>query len=311
MSEPARKVLRIGMVGLDTSHAVAFTRLLHDEGHPFHVPGGRVTVAFPGGSPDFELSASRVGRFTREMAETFGVRIVSSPEEAAEKSDAVMLEAADGRVHLGLFRRIVPYGKPVFIDKPLAVSFRDAQEIVGLARWHRVPIMSCSSLRFAEGLTKRSASCGDKPPVIGADAYGPMPFQPTQPGYFWYGIHAAEMLFAILGKGCLQVRTIAAGDHDVIVGCWADGRIGTVRGNRAGNHAFGALIHRADRSRLVEPPADPMPLYASLLERVMEMFRTGRPGLDLDETLQIIRFLEAANESRTSGGKIVRLSNVT
>jgi len=41
-----------------------------------------------------------------------------------------MLESADGRVHPEQFRRIAPYGKPVFIDKPLAVSVRDAEEIL-------------------------------------------------------------------------------------------------------------------------------------------------------------------------------------
>ena len=354
MSESARherKTLSIGMVGLDTSHAVAFTRLLHDENHPHHVPGGRVVCAFPGGSPDFELSISRVGRFTREMAEDYGVRIVESPERVAESCDAVMLEAADGRAHLELFRRIAPYGKPVFIDKPLAASARDAEEILRLAELHRVPVMSSSALRFADGLDRRAgggadaaiaaraaggpastgngsvrdasrlpadgdASAGNTsdagtevPPVIGADVFGPMPFQPPQPGYFWYGIHTAEMLYAILGPGCAQVSAVAAGDHDLIVGTWADGRIGTVRGNRAGNDAFGALIHRRERVDLVEPPSDLMPLYAALLARVLEMFRTGRPAVDPRETLEIIRFLEAANESRESGGKWIRIGS--
>lgn len=343
-----RRTLAIGMVGLDTSHAVSFTRLLHDERHPHHVPGGRVVCAWPGGSSDFELSISRVGRFTREMAETFGAEIVASPEEVAERCDAVMLLAADGRTHPGLFRRIAPYGKPVFIDKPLAVSSRDAEEILRLAERHRVPVMSCSSLRFALGPERwagggvdsataprasgspasdgsgparsagRTSADGDAAAeeasiygaddaVTGADVFGPMPFQPPQPGYFWYGIHAVEMLYAVFGPGCAEVSAIAAGDHELIVGVWADGRIGTVRGNRTGSGAFGALIHHGDRRDLVEPPADYMLLYAALLGRVLELFRTGRPAVAPHETFEIIRFLEAANESRAADGKIVRL----
>jgi len=309
VSEPGgigAKTLNIGMVGLDTSHAVAFTRLLHDASHPHHVPGGRVVCAWPGGSPDFELSYSRVGRFTREMEEEFGVRIVDTPEQVAERCDAVMLEAADGRTHLELFRRIAPCGKPVFIDKPLAVTARDAEEIMRLAERYGVPVMSCSALRFTDGLVPAASAEGDAH-VTGADVFGPMPFSPPTPGYFWYGIHAAEMLFAILGAGCDRVSAVGVGDHDLIVGTWADGRIGTVRGNRAGQNAFGALIHRADRVLFVEPPADLMPLYAGLLRRVLELFRTGRPEVDARETLGIIRFLEAANESRKSGGKPIRL----
>lgn len=369
MSESAVKApgaLSIGMIGLDTSHAVAFTRLLHDADHPHHVPGGRVVCAWPGGSPDFELSISRVERFTREMAEEFGVRIVETPEQVAERCDAVMLEAADGRAHLELFRRIAPYGKPVFVDKPLAAGVRDAEEILRLAERYGVPIMSCSALRFAGGLAS-AGGCGgetvrcvggepaadagadaaalsdvgggadanalsdacssglsadessdvgtfgvpsDGSPVVGADVFGPMPFQPPLPGYFWYGIHAVEMLYAIIGPGCEQVSATAVEDHDLIVGTWADGRIGTVRGKRAGFDAFGALIHRADRIDFVEAPADLMPLYAAMLLRVLEMFRTGRPAVGAEETLEIIRFLEAANASRVSGGKIIRIGMV-
>jgi len=43
---------------------------------------------------------------------------------------------------------------------------------------------------------------------------------------------------------------------------------------------------------------------------VLEMFRTGRPAVGADEMLEIIRFLEAANESRESGGKWIRIGMV-
>lgn len=300
--------ISIGIVGLDTSHVSAFTKLLNDESQPYHVPGGKVTVAFPGGSPDFELSASRVEGYTQELSRDYGVRIVDSPEQVAEQCDAILLESVDGRVHLEQFRRIVKYGKPVFIDKPFTVSSKEAQEIVRLAQQHQVPIMSSSSLRYSEELVKQLApEAAEGQPVIGADTYGPMAIQPTQPGYFWYGIHSVEMLYAIFGKGCEEVRAFATEDHDVIVGRWADGRIGTVRGNRKGNNGFGATIHRADRSIHVDASASAKPYYASLLEQVMDMFRTGRPSLDIEETLEIIRFIEAANESRESGGNPVKL----
>ena len=42
--------LKIGMIGLDTSHAVAFTKLLNDPNNPFHVTGGKVMMACPVGS---------------------------------------------------------------------------------------------------------------------------------------------------------------------------------------------------------------------------------------------------------------------
>src|SRR5687767_9815806 len=51
------KVIRLGMIGLDTSHVIAFTRYLND---PKNNTGCRVVAGYPGGSPDFKSSASRV-----------------------------------------------------------------------------------------------------------------------------------------------------------------------------------------------------------------------------------------------------------
>lgn len=198
--------LKIGMIGLDTSHVVAFTKLLNRPENEYHVPGGRVVVAFPGGSPDMELSHSRVKGFTEQMRDKFSVEIVDSPKAVAEKCDAILLESVDGRVHLEQFREIASYGKPVFIDKPFAISSNDALEMVQLAKRYRTPLMSASALRCAENLTNTLAKLEGKD-ILGADTYGPLALEEHH-GLFWYGIHTAEMLFRILGKGCKQVTVI-------------------------------------------------------------------------------------------------------
>src|SRR5690606_19431719 len=96
--------IKIGMIGLDTSHVIAFTKLLNDSKHDHYVPGGEVVIAFPGGSDDMEFSYSRVKGFTSEMRDDFGIKIVQTPEEVAEVCDAILLESVDGRVHLEQFR---------------------------------------------------------------------------------------------------------------------------------------------------------------------------------------------------------------
>lgn len=292
--------IRIGIIGIDSSHAPALTQLLHEKDHPFHITGGKVTVAYPGGSPDFEMSYSRIAGFTEQLRDYYGVQIVDSPEEVAANCDAILLTSVDGRIHLEQFRRVAAYRKPIFVDKPMTVSSVEAREMVALAREYGIPFMSCSSLRYAEELrlALQESEIGE---VIGVDCYGPMALQPTQPGLFWYGVHTTEMLFKSLGKGCLKVTATTTEDHDVITGVWSNGSIGTIRGNRKGNTQFGALIHREARSQFIDVYKHPKPYYASLLERIMAMFVTGVPDIDAEETLQIIRFMEAANESRETG----------
>ncbi|WP_042462027.1 Gfo/Idh/MocA family protein [Neobacillus dielmonensis] len=294
--------LKIGMIGLDTSHAVAFTKLLNDHTSPFHVKGGTVVMAYPGGSFDFALSYSRISGITKEV-EQYGVQIVETIEEVVTQCDAILLESVDGRVHLEQLKKLVRFKKPTFVDKPFCLDSSDAAKMVELAEKYHTPIMSSSALRFAEALSQ-ALSIKDKGKIIGADCFGPMEMVETQPGYFWYGIHTIEMLYTILGAGAKNVTTISNQDYDLIISQWENGRIGTARGNRKGNYEFGAVIHFEKGQEYVRIDSSPKPYYASLLEQIILFFNGSKQIVPVRETQEIIRFIEAANESRETGRSI-------
>lgn len=298
--------LRIGLIGLDTSHAPAFAKLLNDATHPHHVTGGRIMAAFPGGSPDFALSWNRVEAFTAQVCAE-DVAILNSPSEVTQNCDAVILTSVDGRVHLKQFEEIAPFGKPVFIDKPFATTSADAHAIADLAQKHQIPVMSASILRYGQPLIEALDEMAQGEGLLGADCSGPMDLEDTQPGLFWYGIHAVEMLYAALGRGCERVQAVTTANAEFVTGIWKDGRIGTVRGYRGSKKSFGALLHGPKTSRFVDVMNHPKPAYAGLLERVLEMFHSKKAPLAIEDTLEIVRFLEAANESRHNGGQSVTL----
>ncbi len=286
--------IRIAMITLDTSHARHFARLLNDATDPEHVPGSRVVAAFPGGSPDFSRSISRVGKFTEAVRER-GVEIVGSISELREKCDAVMLMSIDGRVHLPQFREVAEWGVPVFISKPFTDSGEEAREIIRIAQEKGVRVTSTSPMRYAqkfqETLTSQAA-------VIGGDFYGPMPLEDKCPGYFWYGIHCAEMLFAALGTGCREVLAVRGESYDVVVGRWADGRLGTMRGNKV---RFGGTLHGEDGSVSFDVSTGTKPYYVSMLEKVIPFLRGEAECVPMAEMVEVIRFLEAANQSAANG----------
>ena len=293
--------LKLALVGLDTSHVEAFAKLLHDTSHPYHVPGARISAAYPGvPSQDFALSRDRVEGYTAKLRDEFGVTIVGSEEEAAAAADAIPLESVDGRVHRGQLEKLVRAGKPVFVDKPFALSSVDAEAMVAAAAVHGAPLMSCSALRYAQGFLDAMAD-DSKGAIIGADFYGPMSIEPTQPGFFWYGIHTAEMLVAALGPEIAAVRVSGNEDHDFLVAEFRDGRIGTLRGNRKGNGTFGGVLHREKGSTFIDVYAHPKPYYAGLLENIMTLCRTGVSPVPAAETLAIVRLLEEANRLREPG----------
>lgn len=302
------KELRIGMIGLDTSHCGAFAKTLNDKDSPHHVPGGKVVAAVPAGNPDLPVSRDRIEGFTKELVDTFGLKLCDSIPELLEQVDAILLHSVDGGQHAEQFARIAPSGKCVFIDKPLACSAADARKIAELSAGHGSPVMSCSALRYAAGISdlRGGGGGGSGQKVLMCDACGPMPYQVGYPGLFWYGVHSAELLFSFMGKGCQSVQAVGNDRMDVVVGIWSDGRIGSVRGWRDGPSTFSCTV--ADEKNVRCSPAlrDP-PYTALLIKDVIEFFNTRKPPIDIEETVEITAFLEAGNKSKELNGKSVPL----
>ncbi|MDB6139856.1 MAG: oxidoreductase protein, partial [Verrucomicrobiaceae bacterium] len=142
------KPLRAGIIGLDTSHAIAFTTALNTKNPP-NAEGMKVVAAYPTGSPDIKSSTDRVPEYTAQ-AKAMGVEIVGSIPELLTKVDVVFLESNDGRVHLEQIRPCLAAKKPVFIDKPIAASLKDTLAIFAEAKQAGVPIFCSSSLRFSK-----------------------------------------------------------------------------------------------------------------------------------------------------------------
>jgi hypothetical protein len=292
--------MKIGMIGLDTSHCPAFVKLLNDPANEFHVPGAKVVKAFPGGSQKFSLSHSRVGQFTEEL-KALGIQICNSIEETAEDMDAFFLESVDGGQHLEQFKLLAQFGKPVFIDKPLACSFADAKAIAEIAREKHFPLMSASAIRYAKGIYDLLDA---DETVQACEAFGPVELLADYRDYFWYGIHSAEILYAMMGKGCKKVQTFNTEKIDVIVGIWEDGRIGTLKGSRVGADNFGCTV-TTNKITKSGPASYEIPYYALLLKKVIPFFQTGQSPIAIEESLEVIAFLEAASQSLANGGKPV------
>lgn len=297
-------VLKIGLIGLDTSHAPAFARILNDADYEHYLPGAHVVAAFPGGSPDVEASATRVDKFTQQVAD-YGVEIVPDIPSLLPKVDAMILTSVDGRVHLEQVKPVIAAGKPVFIDKPMAASLADVQEIFRLANDANVPCFSASSLRFFPEL--QHALHDEKlGKVIGCDAYSPAHLEPHHPDLMWYGVHGVEILFTAMGANCTTVSRTSTEGTDVVVGTWNDGRIGTFRGIRDGAGRYGATIFFENGVINVEPNTGS--LYVHLMKDILKFFQTGVSPISQNETIAMFAFMAAADESKDKDGLPIKLS---
>lgn len=297
--------IKAGIIGLDTSHVVAFTKALNDPKAKGEFAGVRVTAAFPGGSPDIASSRDRVQGYTKELRGKYGVEIVDSIDALLSKVDVVMLESVDGRPHLEQVIPVFKARKPVFIDKPVAGSLADAIKIFHLAKEHNVPCFSSSSLRFSPGILgmKNDAKVG---PVRGCDAFGPAHLEEHHPDLFWYGVHGVEVLFTIMGTGCQKVTRVQTPGTDFVTGVWKDGRIGTFRGIRDGASGYGAMVFGAKSVARSGSYAG----YEPLVAEICKFFRTGKPPVSAEETIEIFAFMEAADESKRRRGTPIAIEEV-
>lgn len=294
---------RVGIIGLDTSHAVAFTKTLNADDAPAEYGGYKIVAAYPKGSNDIPSAVERVPGYTDEVKK-LGVEIVDSISALLKKVDVVMLESNDGRVHLEQALPVLKAGKTMFIDKPIAASFADAKAIFEASKKYKVPVFSSSSLRFLDGIS--DISNGKIGKVIGAETYSPSPLEKTHPDFFWYGIHGVEILFSLMGTGCKSVSRVHNDDTDVVVGVWEGNRIGTFRGLRSGKKDFGGTVF----GEKAVVSLGKFQGYNPLLLQIVKFFDTGVAPVQPEETLEICAFIEAADASKAKGGASVSLETV-
>ena len=215
--------MRIGIIGLDTSHVTAFTKLINDTSAPNHVPGGKVVAAFKSSSPDIPSSVDRVEQYTTELQNVFGVKLVPSIEQLCREVDCVMIESVDGRPHLAQARPVFAAKKRLFIDKPLAGSLHDVLEVFRLSKESGVPVFTASAYRFYDSMVElKKSPVGE---IRSAISYGPAHLEEHHPDLFWYGIHPTEALYTVMGRGCESVVRTHTEDTDVVAGIWSKGRV--------------------------------------------------------------------------------------
>ena len=299
--------VRIGIIGLDTSHAEEFTLRLNDPANPNHIPGGRVVAAFPTSSPDLPDSAGRVEGYTAALRDKYGVKILGSIAEVCAATDAVMILSLDGRPHLEQARQVIAGGKPFFLDKPVAASLKDAVEIYKLAEAAQVPMFSASAVRWYPGVLE-VAGAGEAP-AQAALSYGPAPILPHHPDLFFYGIHPAEALFVIMGSGCQSVTRSSTPAVSVVTGTWDGDRLGTLYALHTqpmGSPHYKVVRFGAQGVFEQKSQGD----YSPMLREIIKFFETKQPPVSAQQTLAIYAFMEAAEESRRQGGKRVHLRDV-
>lgn len=296
---PDTRELQIAAVGIDSSHLPEFVKRikkLRGEGQT----RCRVTQMWTDGVHG--MPAGEVEKW-RLQAEAEGVVMADSMDTMLDAVDGVMVLAVDGNRHLELARPALERSLPTYIDKPLTCNLTDARAILKLAREHKAPCYSASSLRFANEVSALNPDeLGD---LVAIDAYGPGELSDVMKGLFFYGIHTIEMVDAMWGGGVSAVRCDQAEDRDIVQLRYHDGRYAHLRMDRTGAYDFGATVHGSKAIHSFK--IDFGEIYNRLVEGMTGFFEGGEPPAALDRLVEAIAVIETAHTSAETGGGWVEM----
>ena len=306
MVEIMDKKIKVAIIGLDTSHSTAFPGLMAD---PETKPEIKIDSMQPTRCLRFDTPfQSKEGLDKRQAyLESIGVEVGTDFDWAVEDCDAIMLVINDPSYHLQYFEKCAKLGKPIYLDKPMAGTVADTRKIYQIAKENNVRFFGASSLRFDIDLeeTLEKSDINVKSAVI----WGPVGVAAAGSSIVWYGVHTFEMLERIMGVGAESVTVVNDEKGHICTVAYPDGRRGIVELTRKA-YRYGALLRDDEANEVMVRVSGRVPFYARLIKHIDKFFRgDDSAGVPLEESLEIMKLLEAADISSTTG-KTVYLKDI-
>lgn len=263
-----------------------------------YLEANKPTLGLPGAKVTHVLSQSR--EVSEMIAGTAGIENIAADEaEMIANVDAVLLCRDDPENHVSMAKPFIDAGLPIFIDKPVCATRNELDYFAAEVRKGKF-IMSCSSMRYgSECMAVKSAikSLGKIELVTGVG----------KKDWLKYGIHMLEGIASVLNDPKpVSVRNIGSKDRNTV-------QVNYENEVQVVLHLFMDLAPTMQISffgqeqwRMIEIKNS----YAMFRDNVIEFIRSvneGKPRLDFNKTVQIIKVMIAAEESLAAGGQLINL----
>jgi predicted dehydrogenase len=291
-------MIAIGMIGADSTHTESYAKLVNRPTAPLY---GRAKVVKLWGE-DAEQA--------RAKAEQCQIpEVVNTPEEAITGVDLVMVCNRYGDDHPAPARLAIEAGVPTFVDKPFANDLADVRALVHLATEQKVPLMSCSAVRYAVEMNELQARLPAFGPLTCAVTSGPAAGDFPNPRArhpFFYGIHPVELLHTLLGPGAEAVTTRRTARCDVGLVHYPDGRQGVINLLQKSPSLYHGVVYgEYDWAEINIRNWDDF--YVETLNRIITMAETRIPPYPVAWAVEVMAILTALLRSAENGGERVQL----
>lgn len=286
----------IGMIGVNTSHADQFLRLLN---------GTNDTPALIDDSPVTMIWGREDTERVEHLARHHGVPTVArAPGELIGEVDGVLIidDTDGGAFHAELAMPFLEAGVPTFIDKPMALTWQDANALFTTALRHDAPLFSSSALAFASERKPFQAELDRIGTLSSIVSVGPG-------DWYYYGVHAVEMLGTVTKARAQRVHRFAYAQRDVVVVEYSDGPSAVVQTLRDAAYVFHLTAYGAEGHASMDV-SDAEGFYGNQMQAFVEMVRTETAPIPPEQTLDVLAILEAGVRS-AERGEAVEISEIT
>ena len=277
-------MIRIGMVGSDNSHALAFSRLANVD----QTLGDRCRVVGLWGS-----DPERTGQVARDAE--IGL-IAPRPEDLVGQIDLAMVVDRHGTLHAGHALPFLDAGIPVFVDKPFAIDPVDCWRMLNASHRSGAALTSFSALRYAPATDALVEDLEEVGEIRAAHFAGPCDFGSEYGGPYFYATHIIEIALRLIGEDVEALSARRSGATVAVRVIWASGALATFSYLGDAAYRFHAAIFGTGGMAASEIPGGDG-AYAEALRRVVDMALTGQRPLTDDQLLRPIAIVHAIEES--------------
>jgi predicted dehydrogenase len=284
-AEAKAKHIRIGIIGAENSHTVAYGKLFN------------IDKKFEG--IEVEYVWGETDEFAQNAATQGGIpHIVKDPSAMLGKIDALIVDHRHARYHLEAATPFVKEGIPTFIDKPFCYRAAEGKEFLELARKHGTPVTSYSTVAHSSATFDIREQVEDMKEINHVVAHGPVDMDSEYGGIFFYGVHLVQPLMYIFGEDIEKVRVTRNGKKGNASLVFGNGLYATLIFM---NLAYGWETFVETREGLTElrsrvEESDPDLCYTDMVE----MFRTGKEPRSHQSILNCVSVVEALERSAES-----------
>ncbi len=298
VSRPGGGPLRIGLIELDTSHADTFARGIAA------TPGAELTAIINSG---MVYGKERTEKF---VAEHKVKTVCSTPAEMVPQVDVAFSIAVNWDNHVSDAEPFIVAGKPVFIDKPVVGSERDARRLLELSARYNTPIFGGSTYCWAPNLPAFAREFRARDDRVNLTVYGKVNSHGRYDmlDLIYYGIHGASLAGLLMGPGALSVNYVDFYRKQHIIHVRYDDRPPVILNlGWARNRNEVVLLTDKELISFVPESGNPYPEIIAAMARSITTRRSLRP---INEQVEACRVLIAAGKSRQLG-RPVYLSELT